>query len=303
MKTRIAASIACALMFLATSRAATASNPDGVTLRDFQLTGDLSNDCAVFTLTAIAHVESRAGGSLDILSGRVALTDLADRAKWRIRAHANSLALDFDRGGDYPIELKFLAAVGHRDDWNGVEFQVAPGVLQKILLRGLPADTQFDFPGAARPELSAAGFVTCVPSDGAIKLWWRQASRETEGRLFYSAEMLSQITVSPGLMRQTALLDFKIMQGQFEPGPRSSCMESARSRASPATVSSHGTSSTRRIPPDRRLVVQLNAPQTDQFAFQELRNASYPSARSRRVWTPFNSGPRKRRVSPVASAS
>src|SRR5712675_3572957 len=58
-------------------------------------------------------------------------------------------------------------------------------------------------------------FVTYLPSDGAVKLSWKEARPEAEGKLFYAAEMLSQITVSPGLMRQVALLDFKVMQGEL----------------------------------------------------------------------------------------
>ena len=38
---------------------------------------------------------------------------------------------------------------------------------------------------------------------------------ESEGKLFYSAEMLAQVAVAPGLMRQSALLDFKVMQGEL----------------------------------------------------------------------------------------
>jgi hypothetical protein len=36
-----------------------------------------------------------------------------------------------------------------------------------------------------------------------------------EGKLFFSAEMLSQVSVSPGLMRQLAMLDFRVMQGEM----------------------------------------------------------------------------------------
>src|SRR6476646_6777857 len=47
-----------------------------ITLRNFKLTGDLAGGRATFTLTAIAHVENSKGGSLDLLTGPVALTEL-----------------------------------------------------------------------------------------------------------------------------------------------------------------------------------------------------------------------------------
>src|ERR1035438_10539013 len=68
---------------------------------------------------------------------------------------------------------------------------------------------------AARPERKGSDFTSYLPSDGTVKLSWKEGRPEAEGKLFYAAEMLSQISVSPGLMRQVALLDFKVMQGEL----------------------------------------------------------------------------------------
>ena len=65
------------------------------------------------------------------------------------------------------------------------------------------------------PERLTNGFVSYLPADGNVKLSWKEARAAAEGKLFYSAEMLSQINVSPGLMRQVGLLDFKVMQGEM----------------------------------------------------------------------------------------
>ena len=88
--------------------------------------------------------------------------------------------------------------------------------LQPISLKGLGADTQFEFPGAAKPERKNGEFVSYLPSDGTVKFSWKEARPETEGKLFYAAEMLSQIAIAPGLMRQHALLDCKVMQGELD---------------------------------------------------------------------------------------
>src|SRR5205823_3152952 len=139
--------------------------------------------------------------------------------------------------------------------------------LRPIILQGLGTDTQFEFAGAARPERKGADFVSFLPSDGAVKLSWKEARPEAEGKLFYSAEMLSQISVSPGLMRQVALFNFKVMQGEL----------------SRVALLLHGEGEVTRVQGDqvlawnvepgtngaaRRLVVQLNQPQKDQFAVQ-----------------------------------
>ncbi len=94
---------------------------------------------------------------------------------------------------------------------------------------------------------------------------WKQARPEAEGKLFYAAEMISQISVSPGLMRQSALLNGKIMQGEM----------------SKLTLKLHGAGEVTRVQGDavlawnveaaknsgdHELVVQFNQPQKDAFA-------------------------------------
>src|SRR6266699_1628507 len=110
-------------------------------------------------------------------------------------------------------------------------------------------------------------FVTYLPSDGAVKLSWKEARTEAEGKLFYAAEMLSQVTVSPGLMRQLALLDFKVMQGEL------SRVSLLLRGAGEVTRVSGGQVLAWNVEPApesnyRVLVVQLNQAQKDQFSIQ-----------------------------------
>ena len=218
MKTNF--SLLCfAVMGLAIRAATGAPDPtDTITLNDFKLVGDLNGEQAAFTLTATAHVESSKGGTLELLAGTVALTEVNSHKQWHVRAEQNRFLIEFDHGGKFPLQVKFNAALKEHDNWKSVEFHVAPSTLEPIVLKGLDAETQFEFAGAARPERKGTEFMSYLPSDGAVKLSWKEARPEAEGKLFYSAEMLSQISVSPGLMRQVALLNFKVMQGRVEPG-------------------------------------------------------------------------------------
>jgi hypothetical protein len=252
---------------LAAACAATNAPSSTVTLTDCKLVGDLHGDQAVFTLTGTARVEGSKGGSLDLLSGAVALTDAPTQPQWRIRVQQNRFVAAFDHSGKFPIKLKFNAAVRQNDLWKAVEFHVAPSALQPIVLQGLGADTQFEFPGAARPERKGADFLSYLPLDGTVKLSWKEARPEAEGKLFYAAEMLAQISVSPGLMRQVALLDFKIMQGELT-------QVALQLRGAGEVTRVQGDQvlawKVEPIPAsaDRRLVVQFNQPQKDQFAIQ-----------------------------------
>ena len=192
--------------------------PPVVTLTDFNLVGTLIGDRATFTLTAMANVESAKGGSLELLSGALALTEVGPHPKWELRAEQGRYVAVFERKGKFPITLKFNAGVKQNGGWNTVDFRVAQSALQPITLQGLAADTLFEFAGAARTDRVGSNFVSHLPSGGAVQLSWKEARKEEEGKLFYSAEMLSQVSVSPGLMRQVALLDFKIMQGEISRG-------------------------------------------------------------------------------------
>jgi hypothetical protein len=283
-------SILCAGLLLnsayAAEKSAVTQTPPTVTLQDFKLTGDLSSDRANFTMTAVANVENPKGDSLELLSGSVALTEIGTHPKWQLRAEQGRYIAVFERAGKFPITLKFTAAVKQNANWNSVDFRVAPGAVLPISLQGLGADTQFDFVGAARPERKGNEFASYLPSDGTVKLSWKEARKAEEGKLFYSAEMLSQVSVSPGLMRQTALLDFKVMQGELNRvtlllrGDGEVTRVSGdqvlawniEERRSPDRLESTNASNRADLeigaPAERRLVVQLNQPQKDSFSLQ-----------------------------------
>ncbi len=236
-----------------------------ITLRDFNLTGNLGTDAAAFTLTATAQVDDSKGGALQLLAGPVALTSLDPRQRWHMDTDTDRFVARFDHAGTFPIEVHFNAAVTRSNDWQAVDFRVATSALQPVILQGLPADTEFQFANATRPERSGSNFVSYLPVDGAVRFAWKPAHPEAEGKLFYAAEMIAQISVSPGLMRQSALLNGKIMQGEM----------------SQLTLQIHGAGEVTRVQgdevlawnvapgktaDDRELVVQFNQPQKDTFA-------------------------------------
>jgi hypothetical protein len=273
MKTKIVALLFCVLAFFAASCSTMTPSPApmkgvsqaDVTLQDFRLVGDLGGDVASFTLTASARVENP--GSLQLLSGPVALTEIGAHPNWEISAEQNQFNINFSHGGIFPIQIKFNATVSKNDGWSAVDFRVAPSILQPVVLQGLAADTQFQFSNAARPERTGTNFTSYLPVDGTVTFSWKQAPPEAEGKLFYAAEMESQISISPGLMSQVALLDGKIMQGEMNQialrlhgdgeVTRVAGDEVLAWNVVPATNSA-----------DRLLVVQFNQPQKDEFAIQ-----------------------------------
>jgi hypothetical protein len=238
-----------------------------VVLHDFKLNGRLSDQTAAFTLTATARVKNPRGASLNLLSGGVALTELEPHPDFRLRFDAGQFVLVFDKPGEFPLRLKFNAAVRPANGWNNLDFRVAPSPLQPVTFEGLGADTQFEFNAAARPERSGGDFASFLPADGSVKLAWKEARPEVEGKLFYSAEMLSQISIGSGLMRQLALLEFKVMQGELSRVTLLLRGPGNVTRVQGANVLSWNVEP---VPnsTDRRLIVQFNQPQKDAFGLQ-----------------------------------
>jgi hypothetical protein len=238
-----------------------------VVLHDFKLAGQLKGETAAFTLEATARVKHPKGGSLDLLSGGLALTDVALNPDWRLRFERGVFAVVFDKAGEFPLLIHFNAGVRLTNGWAEVEFGVAPSALQPVVLGGLQADTQFRFPGAARPERTAEEFRSFLPADGQVRLAWKSARTEAEGKLFYSAEALAQLTVSPGLMRQTAMFECKVMQGELS---RLVLLLRGRGEVTRVQGAEVLAWNLEAVPggSDRRLTIQLNQPQKDQFAFQ-----------------------------------
>src|SRR5688572_17912499 len=238
-----------------------------VVLRDFQLRGQLNDRTAAFTLSAIAQVRNPRGGSVVLLSGAVALAEVARHPDWRIRFENGRFILTFDKPGEFPLRLKFNAAVREGAGWNSVDFRVAPAAVQPVTLEGLAPDTQFQFAGAARPERSGEEFKSFLPPDGVVRLSWKEARPEVEGKLFYAAEMLSQISIGPGLMRQLALLEGKVMQGEL-----SRVVLLVRGQGNVTAVQGANVLAWNVEPganaTERRLVIQFNQPQRDAFTLQ-----------------------------------
>jgi hypothetical protein len=270
------ASLLCILVFLATSCSTMTTTttpvkgaaPAAAALSDFKLVGDLGGDIAAFTLTANVRVENPAGGSLELLAGPVALTGIGAHPNWNIRAEQNRFIATFDRSGVFPISIKFNAAIGKNDGWSAVNFRVASSSLQPIVLQGLAADTQFQFTDASRPERTGKDFTSFLPVDGAVKFSWKQARPEAEGKLFYAAEMEAQISISPGLMWQVALLNGRVMQGEMNQITLRLHGDGEVTRVAGDQVLAWNVVPGTNPTDDRKLVIQFNQPQKDGFAIQ-----------------------------------
>ncbi len=123
--------------------------------------------------------------------------------------------LVFDRPGEFPIELKFDARITEQDGWRSLDFEVAPSSMRPVSVSGLPANIEFRSTTLSKPKQTSAAFEFNLPAAGRLAVSWKETRPEAEGRLFYSLESLAEISVSPGLLRQTHLFDVKVTQGEI----------------------------------------------------------------------------------------
>ena len=251
-----------------------------VVARDAELQGRVVGNRAEFVWKGIAHVTRPQGGTLALLSGAVALSTLEEHRDWKLKFENGQFLAEFSRAGDFPIQIRFNAQLGAKDGWSSVDFRVASSSLQRVKVQGLSADTQFQTVGMARPQRVSDEFVSYLPSDGAVRLSWKQTRPELEGKLFYSAEMLSQLVVSPGLLRETCWVQGKVMQGEM-----TECVLLLRGAGNVTRISGTDVLSWRveagAKADERRAIVRFNQPQRDAFTIQaqfQVELAAFPQS-------------------------
>ncbi len=178
-----------------------------------QLTGryDPIARCVNFRLTGAALVR-QPGASLPLLSGRAALSEAVPNENWHVELVDSSLALVFDQPGVFPVDLSFAAAV--RDgDWKSLDFRLPAGTIVPLSIEGLPTPITFDPKAAVVPDATShRGFLA---ADGHASLGWRQTRESGTDALSFTSNEQTDVRVGAGLLRQTARLDFRVLQGKL----------------------------------------------------------------------------------------
>ena len=186
-----------------------------VRLESFELTGSVVGDTASFKLSGTAIVRHPEGGTLSLLSGPVALTDYQEEENAKLEYLLGNYRMKFATNGEFPVALEFNAQISDSNNWKNISFAPVSAPLREVTITGLTKETQVHFVGAAEAKWVGQDYVSFLPTGGSLNLRWQEVKKEEEGKLFYSVSGLGQITVSPGMVRQMTVLDYKVMQGEF----------------------------------------------------------------------------------------
>lgn len=242
------------------------ANPDlrKIRLHDFQLTGNISGDTATFKLTGLVKVNHPDGGDLDLM-GAVAMKNVAEYPNVSLRWNGSRYQLHFSRNGEFPIDLEFDAQIQDSGTMKKITLDPPAAALRPIAIKGLPDGTRINLSGAAEPEREGDAYVSHLAPSGPLTIQWQPAREEVEGKLFYSVSGLAQIAVSPGLIRQTQVMDYKVMQGEMQ-----TIVLTLLGQGEVTRVHCEGILTWKVATTDddnvRTLTVQLNQPQTQGLA-------------------------------------
>ncbi len=170
----------------------------------------------------------KAGARLRLLAGRAAVSERTAGDGWRVELatlEAGDFAYELvaERAGNFPVELKFAAAVSESGDWRALDFKMPAGAVVPLALEGLGPDVSFKSDAAVVPTslppsgggALADGWRGFLPADGAAELAWRRTRAATEGALAFTSTELTEVRVGAGLLRQTSQLSFRILQGKL----------------------------------------------------------------------------------------
>lgn len=184
-----------------------------------QLSGKLNDSGTSVDFRLLGQLRARkAGARLRLLSGHAALSEKAVGEGWHVELVAlkdKAFAYDLvaDREGQLNVDLPFAAAVNDEDDWKTLDFSMPAGAVVPLQLEGLGTGVSFKPDALIVPTALAQGWHGFLPANGAASLAWKRARATTEGTLFFTSDEKSDVRIGAGLLRQTARIGFRILQG------------------------------------------------------------------------------------------
>jgi len=186
-----------------------------------QLTGTVSEAAGSVDFRLRGQIRAqRAGARLRVLSGRAALSGMAVGDGWHVelvRAGGDRVAYELvcDRAGLLPVDLAFVAGVRGHGDWQALDFSMPAGAVVPVQLTGLGGDVAFKPDSPIVPTAVQAGWRGFLPANGSVSLSWKHTREAVEGALFFTSTEQSDVRVGAGLLRQSARITLRVLQGKL----------------------------------------------------------------------------------------
>lgn len=183
-------------------------------------TVDVKGGHASFLLRGTAEV-TKDDAVIDILRGRAAASDVPAGAGYHLelvvdKSQRPVYRLRFPKAGSFPIELKIVARLAETDEWKNLSFEIPSGAIVPIVLRGIVNESEFRQDAGVIPTKEGEAWRGFLPLHGLCDVGWKPVRKTGEGKLFFTTSARVNVGVGAGLLRQTSILEYKILQGKLE---------------------------------------------------------------------------------------
>ena len=201
------------------SRSSAVSAPVELVNARLEGTVDETGGHASFTLRATAQV-STDNAVIDILRGQAAASEIPAGQGYHLELSVDGTQrpvyqLRFPRAGSFAVHLKIVARLTDTDEWRNLDFEVPSGAVIPIVLHGLAGENEFREDAAVVPSKEGAAWRGFLPLRGRCHLGWKPVRKTGEGKLFFTTTAMVNVGVEAGLLRQTSVVDYRILQGQL----------------------------------------------------------------------------------------
>ena len=186
-----------------------------VEARRVDMVGTYSERGVVFDVDATIEVGDRQGADVSLLAGNVALLDVVSGNGMRTEYRNGEYHLMFDRRGVYDLTFRFLAKVEEKDDLGSVEFQFLSAPIRSLELRGFGSNARLQVDNATVPQRLGEAWTASLAPHGWVRFRWDARPPETQGELFFAADMKGVAVVAPGMIKQNLSAELQVMQGEM----------------------------------------------------------------------------------------
>ena len=197
--------------------------PAPVELSDISLVGQLhpNGKSVSFKLAGKATV-TQENAEIRVLSGRAAVSSASDSEGYQLQLvtdkNGSYYKLSFPKTGDFDVTVDFVAALNSPNaNWQGMDFTIATSAVAPLTLEGFETDLEFLRDAQTVVPLSDKGnWIGFLPATGRVNIQWKSARTTGEGKLFFKTSARIEASVGPGMLRQSHLIDYQVLQGQLK---------------------------------------------------------------------------------------
>lgn len=192
----------------------------GLEIVDPVLAGVVAKDGGSVSFRLDGKIRAReAGASVKLLEGNAAVSGSASGDGWHLVLEpvegGRVYELVAEREGEFAVSLEIEAPVERKGDWRSLDFRIPGGVIVPVSLKGLEESVVFDRSLPVVPDKVGDLWGGFLPVGGGMRMAWRSSDAVAEGALFFSGTETTDVRVGNGLLRQSTVIDLKVLQGKL----------------------------------------------------------------------------------------